>query len=61
MADLSRLLKIGDFKIDRHAISDQNLLLMLIAIDPTEKQKEILDALDIKIFDYDGKPIYPRK
>jgi hypothetical protein len=60
MADLSRLLKIGDFEIDRHALSDQQLLLLLIAIDPSEEQKVILDTLDIKILDYNGKSIYPR-
>lgn len=60
MKNLSRLLQIGDYKIDRHAISDMQLMLLLVAIDPSEKQREILDAFGVQIYDYDGKAIYPR-
>lgn len=56
----NRLLKFGEFEVDRHAVSDIQLLLLLIAIDPSEKQKEVLDAFDIKLFDYNGNKIYPR-
>lgn len=56
---LDRLLKIGQFEVDRHAITDQQILLLAIAIDPTPKQKEVLDAFGIKIYDSNGKSIYP--
>lgn len=61
MKNLDRLLKIGDYQVDRHAVSDMQLLLMLIAIDPSDRQKEILDAFNVEIYDYNGKAIYPRK
>jgi hypothetical protein len=61
MKHFDRLLNIGDYQVDRHAVSDTQLLLMLLAIDPTEKQKQILDAFDVKIYDYNGKSIYPRE
>lgn len=59
--NLDRLLKIGDFEVDRHGMSDMQILLLAIAIDPSEKQKQVLDAFDIAIFDYNGKSIYPPK
>lgn len=61
IGNLNRLLKIGEFEVDRHGMSDMQILLLALAIDPTEKQKQVLDAFDIKIFDYNGKSIYPRE
>ena len=60
MNNLSRLLDVGGFKVDRHGMSDMQILLLALAIDPTEKQREVLDAFNVEIFDYNGKPIYPR-
>jgi hypothetical protein len=56
---LDRLLKIGKYEVDRHGMSDMQILLLALAIDPSEKQKQVLDAFDIKIFDFNGKSIYP--
>jgi len=55
-----RLLKVGKFEVDRHGMTDIQILLMVLASDPTEKQKVVLDAFDVKILDYNGKPIYPQ-
>lgn len=60
MKPLDRLLKIGEFEVDRHGLGDMQILLLVLAIDPSEKQKQVLDAFDIKIVDYNGKTIYPR-
>jgi len=60
MKKVDRLLKIGEFEVDRHVMSDSQILLLALAIDPTEKQKEVLDAFDVKIIDCNGKSIYPK-
>jgi hypothetical protein len=57
----SRLLKIGEFEVDRHSMSDMQILLIAIAVDPSDKQREVLDAFGIEIYDFNGKAIYPRK
>lgn len=59
MKQHDRLLKVGEFEVDRHAISDIQMLLLVLAMDPTEKQKQVLDAFGVKIYDYNGKLIYP--
>ena len=59
VAKLDRMLKIGQFEIDRHAITDNQILLLAIAIDPTPKQREVLDAFGVKFFDSNGKNVYP--
>lgn len=56
---LNRLLKIGEFEVDRHGLGDMQILLLAIAIDPSEKQRQVLDAFGIEIYDYNGKKIYP--
>jgi len=61
MKSLQRLLKIGEFEVDRHGISDNQILLLAIAVDPTPKQKQVLDAFGIVIYDVNGKKIYPRE
>lgn len=61
MKQFDRLLKIGEFEVDRHALSDIQMLLLVLAIDPSEPQKQVLDALGVKIYDYNGKQIYPRE
>jgi hypothetical protein len=58
---LQRLLKIGEFEVDRHSLSDVQILLLILAMDPTEKQKQVLDAFEIKIYDVNNKLIYPRE
>lgn len=60
MKNIDRLLKIGEFEVDRHGMSDIQILLLALAIDPSEKQKQVLDAFGIKIFDFNGKSIYPK-
>ena len=55
-----RLLKIGEFEVDRHSMSDAQIILLALAMDPSEKQKQVLDAFGIEIFDFNGKRIYPQ-
>ena len=53
-------MKIDGFSIDAHKMDDVGVLLLAIAIDPTPKQKEVLDAFNIRMCDTNGKLIYPR-
>jgi len=61
MNNFDRLLKVGEFEVDRHGMSDIQIILLVLVMDPTEKQKQVLDAFGIKIYDYNGKSIYPKE
>jgi hypothetical protein len=60
MKNFDRLLSIGEYKVDRHSMSDAQIILLALAIDPSEKQRQVLDAFGIEIFDFNGKKIYPQ-
>jgi hypothetical protein len=60
MKDMNRLLSVAGFKVDRHAMTDMQIVLLILAIDPTDKQKQVLDAFGIEIFDYNGRKVYPQ-
>ena len=61
MNKFDRLLKIGEYEVDRHSMSDAQIILLALAVDPSEKQREVLDAFGIEIFDFNGKRIYPKE
>lgn len=48
------------FDYERTTSMPHLLLMLLICIDPTEKQKELLDKFGVVFTDDNGKRIYPR-
>jgi len=55
--------KIDDFTFDKNRVSNSPflMLMLLIVIDPNEKQKEVLDKFGVVFTDDFGKQIYPKE
>lgn len=54
--------KIDGFTFDKMRVSNapHMLLMLLIAIDPTEKQKEILEKFEVVFTDDNKKQVFPK-
>ena len=59
----AKKIKIDGFTFDKAFLESNPImtLMLLIAIDPTEKQKELLDLIDVIVADDNGKKLYPRE
>lgn len=59
----SEKLIIDEYEIDVSVLKNNPFItqLLLIAIDPSPKQKLILDAVGVKLTDINGKYIYPKE
>ena len=59
----AKKIKIDGFTFDKVFLESNPImtLMLLIAIDPSKKQKELLDLIDIVVADDNGKKLYPRE
>jgi len=57
--------KIDEFTFDKGRMSDPRnaamLLMLLIAIDPTEKQKELLEKFEVVFTDDNKRRVFPKE
>ena len=55
-------INIDGFEFDKEKVTANPLLtiMLIICSDPTEKQMEVLDKLEIRMLDDRGKQFYPR-
>lgn len=56
-------IKFEGFTFDKGFVTSNPImtLMLVLASDPTDKQKELLDLIDIVIEDDNGKRFYPRE
>lgn len=56
-------IKIDDFEFSKKTLSNQPMLtlMLLICIDPTEKQKELLEKLEVFFTDDNKKQVFPKE
>lgn len=56
-------IKIDGFEFDSEAMQNNPLMLLMsvICIDPTEKQKEFLDKLGVTLLDSKNKKVFPKE
>ena len=52
--------KIDNYEFSLSALGNANAALLLICADPTPEQERILNILDVKILDNNGKKFYPK-
>jgi len=57
----SETFKVGEFEFDLASAQNNPMMaiMTLIALDPTEKQKEFLNGIGLIIKDSNGKQIFP--